>query len=532
MRKGGSGRNNKGVQGRYMEGRPDCHICTAPMKSDGKKDWKCVECGVYRRKNPVFRHTPESREENRWGYDTEKAEAIAQRISEAHKPGSTYVITSAQNNTDVHSAYFKSLLKYCEYNDATLVVIASHYENVTAVKKDKGKKWVKEIEPYLIHGELRLGHLSIQSHIKINATAVKPLSGMESIGGDTWTVFGHPRQHLLSVATPADLLPKMMYTTGSITKKNYSISKAGAKGEFNHVTGALVVEFNEEGSMFPFIRQINANGNGHFYDLDKRYTPKKVTTDHSILALATGDEHQIFNTVEDVTYMAPDSIVKTLKPKYLIRHDVLDGYAGSHHHERDPLLQFKKHHNGMNDYRKELDSCVKFINRTTPEGAMNLIVPSNHHDHLKKWLDRAETNKDHTNALLIAELQLEMRKAVLVGKDPDPFKLYCENKLTCKTKFLSRNEQYLIKNIDVSQHGDVGVNGSRGSINNLAKGTFKSIIGHSHSAGIIDGCFQVGKSTDRMGYESGLSSHSKTHAIIYPDGKRTLLTIINNKWRK
>jgi len=316
-----------------------------------------------------------------------------------------------------------------------------------------------------------------------------------------------------------------------VTKKSYSVSKAGAKAEFNHVVGALVVEFNKNGSEFPHIRQINSNGKGHFYDLDKHYTADKVTGGHRVEALIPGDEHWKFNKVEAITYSNKESICKTLKPRAIVRNDVLDGYAGSHHHLKDPLLQFKKHHSGDNDYRAELDQCVDFINRTTPKDSVTLIVPSNHHDHLKQWLDTADANKDHVNSLLISELNMAMRKAVLAGTTHDPFKIYAGERLKCKYKFLSRNEPYFIKGISVDQHGDVGANGSRGSPNGFAKSTFKCFVGHSHSAYILDGAYGIGKSTGRMEYERGHSSHSNTHGIIYKDGKRSLITIINGQWR-
>jgi hypothetical protein len=60
----------------------------------------------------------------------------------------------------------------------------------------------------------------------------------------------------------------------------------------------------------------------------------------------------------------------------------------------------------------------------------------------------------------------------------------------------------------------------------------KSVIGHSHTPAIEEGCYQVGTSTKlSRGYTHGPSSWLNTHAIIYPNGKRTLINIIDGKWR-
>jgi hypothetical protein len=323
------------------------------------------------------------------------------------------------------------------------------------------------------------------------------------------------------------MMPKRMYTTASCTEPNYSISDNGEKARFHHCQGALIIE---NAGTHCFVRRLNADSDGSFYDLDKYVTADGVTTGHNIAALIPGDEHVKFNACKAVTYTNRDSIVNTLRPEFIVRHDILDGYAGSHHHDKDPVLQFRKHHNGDNDYRRELDECVDFINETTPDYATTLIVPSNHHDHLARWLHSADMRKDHTNALLIAELNLRMREAALTGGDYDPFKLYAQSRLTCRHEFLNRNEPFLIGDVDQSPHGDVGANGSRGSAKTMARTTFKMNIGHSHGARECQGVVQSGTSTRRLDYERGLSDHSITHIVQYLNHKRTLIDIIDGRW--
>ena len=48
----------------------------------------------------------------------------------------------------------------------------------------------------------------------------------------------------------------------------------------------------------------------------------------------------------------------------------------------------------------------------------------------------------------------------------------------------------------------------------------------------MDGVYQVGTSSRlKLEYNSGPSSWLHTHCCIYPNGKRTLITIIDGQWR-
>jgi hypothetical protein len=381
-----------------------------------------------------------------------------------------------------------------------------------------------------VASDIKLGKNLVLSSIPVQATAANPLEGLQILGGTAWQLVGHPQMCMEPVATPANRLPKRLYTTGAVTLKNYSHTKVGRKAEGHHVVGALVVEV--EGDT-PFIRQINAVSDGSFYDLDKLYTSKGSTTGHRALALTTGDEHIKFNlpAVRAATYDSDDSIANVLKPEYIVRHDVFDAYSISHHHEKDPLIQFKKHIHGDNCARTELEEVAEFINETTPEGSTSVLVDSNHHDHLQQWLNRADANKDHVNALLISELQLKQRVAIQEGEDPRPLPLYLRDKVTTSLKCLDRNEPFVLRGVDYSQHGDRGANGSRGSAKAMAKSTYKMVIGHSHSARISKGVYQTGTSTGRLDYEAGLSDHTNTHCVQYQNGKRTLIDIFDGKWR-
>ena len=520
----GSGRGNSGVNVLH-DVRPDCPKCGGFLKSKGRR-WLCInkDCRHNPVKHPTKNTTIIQAANLTDGFNTTLAEKHARKCEKFRR----IIVTSAQHNTGVHDEFFQALKQCAKYYGAEIAVIPCHYKNISLFSKKDKKEWVDEVEPYLVKSNIEFGNLVVKSDVRVNATTLSPLSGKQAHGHGKHLVFGHAQVACEPVACPGGMMPTKLYTTGSCTIKNYTQSDIGMRSEFHHVLGALIIERDNKGTCF--VRQLNADDDGTFYDLDLKFTPEGVTNSHRILSIVTGDEHVKWNTVEAVTYGAK-GIVEALRPEFIIRHDVLDGYAGSHHHHNDPVLQFKKHFNGDNDYRRELDQCIAFINRTTPETSKTLIVPSNHHDHLKKFLSKADANLDHQNSLFISEMQIAMRQAALKGENSDPFYLYCQGRLTCKHEFLERNKPHLLAGVDHSQHGDVGTNGSRGSAKGLAKTTFKMTIGHSHGARICQGVFQAGTSTGRLDYENGLSDHSNTHVVLYHNGKRTLLDIINGKWR-
>ena len=114
----------------------------------------------------------------------------------------------------------------------------------------------------------------------------------------------------------------------------------------------------------------------------------------------TGDEHALFNSpeVRDATYMNPDSIAKVLKPKIVVRHDVFDGYSISHHHRNNPVTKFVKYQQGLDKVEDELLKTREYIDSTTPPGALNVIVASNHNEHLLRWLKEADWKLEPWNA--------------------------------------------------------------------------------------------------------------------------------------
>lgn len=465
---------------------------------------------------------------------------------EVRSTSKTYVITSAQNATPLHHGFFNCIKTYLEKNDAELLVIPYRYRNPNSLWTDKDHDWWhQDLVPYMSENNIELCRgLQVMGHIKMQPTAVNPLSGFDSYTGTDSGIFGHPKVQLKTIPTPSKSLPKILTSTGSLTIPNYTDSKAGHKGEFHHSLAAVIVEVTNNEF---HIRHIHGDDEtGEFYDLDKHYTADNVTENHRIEALVTGDTHIEFldGDVDNATFTNPDSIMKVLKPKNLVYHDILDFYARNHHHRGNDIIAVGKHRYGRNNVEEGLQMVADFIDRNTTKGTTNIIVKSNHDEALDRWLREIDPKTDAENAQFYYYMKYHQLKNIKITDtgftSMDPLEFWCHNPDSEKglssienTVFLGRNQSFSVKNIEIGFHGDSGPNGARGSIQNMSKIGPKCIIGHSHSPGINEGAYQVGLSAKlNLEYVGGSpSSWLHTHCIVYPDGSRTLINIINGKWR-
>lgn len=406
-----------------------------------------------------------------------------------------YVVTAAQNATPVHQKALASLLRYCDEMDAELIVIPYRYKNPTSIWTHNNKNneyWDTKITSYIQDIHLKLNdHFRVMGHIKIQPTAVSPLSGFDAYTGEDSAVFGHPSVELKAIPTPAQKLPKVLSTTGSITVPNYTDSKAGHKGEFNHSLAALVVEI--DGDKF-YQRHIHFDDDsGAFYDLDRYFTPEYSESGHRVAALVTGDIHAEFHDplVEKATYLDEDSIMNVLNPEVWAVHDLEDFYARNHHHRGNDLLSYGKHHFGRNNVEESLQLSADFVDKHSRDGMLNLVVKSNHDEALDRWLREGDPKTDPENATFFHYMKYHQYKNLYrtsTGFETiDPFEFWCKNPesqrgliSSDRTRFLKRDESFVVKTVEIGFHGDIGPNGSRGSIRNLSKIGPKLIIGHSH----------------------------------------------------
>ena len=448
----------------------------------------------------------------------------------------TFVVTAVVNNVPVNTKLFNTLLNYCKINNARLLIIPIKYD------QDGSHEYLYDhyLKEYFIDENIKLcTGLKLMAGINISPAIGNPLTSFENFSQGESLIIAHPQLALKSIAMSHVDPATIMYTTSAISENIYTDTKQGTKASYNHSFGALVVEEDFEIDGF-HIRHLNSSDEGSFYDLDKFYDGELVLEDQTIEAIVLGDEHTI-HADQDVTrahFTNKDSIVNVLKPKFIVRHDSLDFYSGSHHHNRNIFTTYAKHQSGANNVEAELDETIAYVLNTTPEFAESIIISSNHNNHLLQWLQETNPKLDPTNALFYHEMMVMMlKKTKMEGSMatyPNPFKLWWESRYThSNIKFVSEQSSFKIHGVELAFHSDKGTNGARGSIVGFSKLGMRTIIGHSHSPGIFCGCYQTGTSSKlKLDYNTSASSWCHADVLIHKNSKRQMIFIIKGKWRR
>lgn len=437
-------------------------------------------------------------------------------------PIKKYIVSSYIPNADICYEFVYALQKCADIEGAQILIgqskanyrgdLDNPYE--LEIQKELGEHLVKEFMPLNSKVAIHDFHESIN--------VIDPLSGIESDVADRGClILPFPRHRFKTV--PRMLresgAPRAAWCTGSISHPYYKDTKSGSRMSRYHVYGALIVEIID-GEHFN-VRQLTWDGKG-FYDLNKYYTKSGITRGHFAAALSMGDDHAVFQDpyVMDATY----DLIDLINPKYLFRHDTFDACSVTHH------LDSKKLTKAMVGLTLEEEAritarAIKHVEAKYPDTSQ-IMVASNHPEHLDRYLDEGRYRDDTTNHILALELAWQKSQ----GKNVVEYLLNKYQPLN-KTQFLARKQSFKVLGIEMGDHGDEGANGSRGS--SKEKGIVyggKSVTGHTHSPEIgVYGNYVNGTSTFlSLNYtkDSGSSSWLNTHTIVYPNGKMTHYHII------
>jgi hypothetical protein len=450
----------------------------------------------------------------------------------------TVVVTAAQNATPVHEGFLTALKAYCKRHSAELIVIPIRYKNPTSrwtASQANAEEWAEEVQPYLYNQRKKLNeNLTLLADLKIQPTAVRPLTGLEGMTHAESGIVGHTKMQMVAVPTPHHALPKIMTTTGAVTAKNYTDSRAGKGGEFHHVYGAVVAEIESRGTFH--LRHINARSDGAFIDLDRAYFPDGRTRKAPPYeALVLGDVHVRF--IDPVAYQGtfgPGGMVELLNPKALVLHDLLDAYAVNPHHEGNPFIRLAKFQSHFDDVQAEVREAIEWVKEAV-KGRQCYVVPSNHDDMLARWITRADWKQDPVNAAFYLETALQIVKSTRMGAGgaeyPDAFGYWLEQAGLPNVRALRRNESLEIAGIECGLHGDRGPHGARGTVKSLSRLGVKVISGHSHAPAIEEGHYRTGTlSRLQLEYNAGPSAWLHTHCSIDAFGKRHLHNLIGGRF--
>lgn len=462
-----------------------------------------------------------------------------------------YLLTAAQDDTDVHKPFWTNLLAYADHIGAEVIVGPFTYNKaVFSDHETRAGVFRPELHPFLRYDQVDLGPIVFCAEMNTLPTAENPLSGLEPYTGLKWGVFPHAKIALVTVPTLVGHRPKQIMTTGAVTLPNYIAKKAGLKAQFHHCIGATLVEIDAEERIF--CRQINATSDGDFQDLDAKVREGVVTRGHRVEAINWGDIHKPKLDPEvamaawgldlEADAVRPGAgMIDVLRPRYQFFHDLLDFTARNHHRIKDYRFRFAMVVAGTDSVEAEVALTARFLRQAQRDFCESVIVYSNHDDALGRWLDTADFKEDPLNAPYFLRLTLARLDAIQRGDARhnifrEALRWADDDDLDGIT-FVDDDESFLIcqgasGGIECAMHGHRGINGARGSARGFLKTAVKTNRGHDHSPSIHGGIFTAGiAGLLDQGYNRGLSGWMHTHIVSYATGKRSLVTMWDGRWR-
>ena len=457
----------------------------------------------------------------------------------------TFVITSAQNATPPNLEFLGCLKTMAAAKKAELIVCPYRYRNATSAwteAQQQSEWWSPEFLPYLWNIRLDVAPgLVLMADVSIQPTASEPLSGFDAMTGMASGIVGHPKVALQSIAGPGSGAAKLMLTTGACTLPNYTSTKAGKLGEFHHSYSAVVVEVDDAGY---HVRHVSFDSStSTVVDLAHEYHADGLVEEaERPVAVVLGDVH-VGTTAEHVdrATFGSGGIVEYLQPEHIVAGDVFDGLSCNPHSAGDPFQAVALANVDRDDVEAEVRTAWSWMVDRTPPGCTFVAVSDNHGDFLRRWLCRSDWRTDPRNALFYLEIAGKLAKGAHVASGGPRYAGALKTAFEAlpmpadkSIRVLNEDESFVLAGVELGIHGNRGPNGSRGSIRNLRRLGHKSVIGHSHTAGISEGTYQVGTSTElRLGYNAGPSSWSHAHCVVHANSKRQMLFIRRDgAWRR
>lgn len=471
----------------------------------------------------------------------------------------TFIFTGAQNDAPIDEAFWQNLTAYAEFLGARIAVGPWTYEtNWWDENSPTAREYDPRIERHLCFGQLKLGKsFMFGGEMNTLPTSPRPIADLTSYTQGRWGVFPHARLQLLSVPStvPGEQAYQIM-TTGAVTRSKVIPRKAGIKSIFHHVIGATIVEFDGEGR--PFCRQLLADTDGSFYDLEYFVDRGAVGPAGPVRAITVGDLHlaklKRDNALATLGFdyrsgeTAPDSLIATLKPEHVFFEDIHDNESRNHHHVKDVSHNFEMAMRNRSSVKAEVMRTVTFLEQFQelyPDTKIH-VVESNHDVALERYIREGRyRDMDGENLTYGLKLDLayhEWREQVGLHLDadakPPKFSMleFAVRDLagTCLDAvhwIYDGSDSCILDGVELGHHGHRGSNGAHGSAAGFARLGRPMTIGDKHSPQILDLVFVSGVMELQQGYNKGPSGWAVSDVIQYPNGKRTLITLQNGNWR-
>lgn len=443
------------------------------------------------------------------------------------------LVTAAQNKTGVHKEFLENLEAYKDYltnkrGKKTAIVIApSRYRNPSSPAETNTSRdsdwWVDEVEEYLHYGKIQFGDTLISSESRVRPTAKEPLTGYEVLAKDNHLIIPHSTIQFKTLPRFKNNPLRIMSSTGFITRKNFSDSKAGDIGFENFSFGCVIIEKKKDGTCY-IPRNIKVTADGDFIDINIKVEKGKVSVIDSSDGIVLGDIHTrvVDRNILDKTL----SLCSRISPEKIVLHDVLDGGSFNPHEVKDTFIQRQKIIRNEHLVEEEVNEAlnlIEYIQKKT-NAEVNIVI-SNHDVFLDRYIENNWKNDLHNSPAYL--------KYALIQQTTDLTKYggifgYLVNekfKENNKVNYINYGESLNISGYECGVHGDFGVNGAKASHKSFSKLNTKVIYGHSHSPMSYLGVTVVGVTSKLNQYYNrrGLSSWAHAHSVIHSNGKNQLL---------
>lgn len=446
------------------------------------------------------------------------------------------LVTTAQNKTAVNKDFFNNLKTYQSYIENELgkkceiIVIPSRYRNPTSnIENEKdiaNDWWEDEINDYLYYGSVEFGDCLISADSRISPTASEPLNGYELLTSNGHLILGHSRLHFRVIPRLRKQPLRTMCTTGYLTTKNYSKSRAGNIAYQHHSYGFCVLELKDDNACY-IPRLVKVTKDGNFTDLIFKTETQKVSTIDKSLGLVWGDIHarQVNRDFLKVTL----DLAEKLKPKIHTLHDIFDGSTVNPHESKDMFLKRLKISEGKHLIEDEVEEALDLIEEIKNCCNNVAIVESNHDIFLQRYLDTDNWKNDLHNSPAYLKYAL-IQQTVDLRKYGNVFGYLIHDRFGEDVQYVKMGDSLKIGEYECGLHGDYSSNGSKGSTKGFSRLNLKMIHAHIHTASIHNNVTSVGVTANVEQYynRKGLSSWCYAHSVVHDNGKNQLLVFTDD----
>lgn len=472
--------------------------------------------------------------------DTRFLDAAAMaRTEQIVREAQTLLVTTAVPYTPVSEHMLASLKVLAKKKNAKIVVMPAFMQTTGL-----DPKLLNDPDIHILVNTTVLNPFLRLDNIKIMPKMLNPDAGLDQYGPRGQSVIvAAPQVRLKTVPTiENDAFPHFVMTTGAITEPIYNTrlpiqGRTDALASDRHNMAVLLVE-KSRGNSASAIPGASPTGIYHFRHIhyvdgkgmvDKAtlYTPHGSKT-AKIEALVLPDIHVGMTDPRFLESIA--DAVKTLKPDYIVLHDVFNGHSISHHESKNVVDAAVKYPTGQMDLARELRDVSTFINsllHLNPKLEIRVIL-SNHDLWLNRWISEGAFMRETHNRAL----GLELAAAVVRGESPFEVALNRSGLEYPRRVNFVTNGSWTVAGVQLGQHGHQGANGARNSLLTMRRATDKSAFGHSHTTQIIGHTVNVGTgSLLRPGYNgTGPSSWSHSIAAVSDIGVSQVFVAQKGQW--